>query len=66
MFRRLITAPSLLCKNIVGLFTLTDLKKGEFIIDYTGQIYDNNCQFNTYLNDINDALGRSYGFTIDD
>ena len=55
-----------MCKNIVGLFTLTDLKKGEFIIDYTGQIYDNNCQFNTYLNDINDALGRSYGFTIDD
>ena len=58
------TAPSLLCDQIVGLFTLEDLKENEFIIEYTGEIFDGECLFKDYLNNVNDSLGRSYGFDL--
>ena len=58
------TAPSLLCDQIVGLFTLEDLKENDFIIEYTGEIFDGECLFKDFLNNVNDSLGRSYGFDI--
>ena len=65
-FKRLITAPSLLCSDIVGLYTLDSLEEDEFIIEYTGEIFDDSCPLNNYLTGVNDSLGRSYGFTLND
>jgi SET domain-containing protein len=53
--------------DIVGLFAGEDIKQNEFIIDYGGYITRvDECDFEHFLNDINDSLGRSYGFTIDE
>lgn len=60
------TAPSLLCNQIVGLFTLEDLKENEFIIEYIGKIFDGECPLDDYLRVANDDLGRSYGFDIEE
>ena len=65
-FKKLITAPSLLCKEIVGLFTLEDLQEDDFIIEYTGEFFDDQCPLNNFLTEVNDSLGRSYGFTLND
>ena len=34
--KRVITAPSLLCDQFVGLFTLDEIKQDDFIIEYSG------------------------------
>ena len=43
------------------------IERGDFIIEYTGLIYEGSitCPLDNYLISINDELGRSYGFTID-
>ena len=51
--------------EIVGLFALDPIPANEYITVYAGEVVNLNCPLIIFLNEMNDSLGRSYGFTID-
>jgi hypothetical protein len=63
--KKLYTSCSLLCKEIVGLFTLDAINKDEFIINYAGEVVNPKCPLISFMQEVNDNLGRSYGFSVD-
>ncbi len=42
---RVFTAPSQLVTGCVGLFTLEGIPKDSFIMEYTGEYYNNDCKY---------------------
>ncbi|CDW71140.1 medea [Stylonychia lemnae] len=63
--KKVFTAKSTLCDEIVGLFAGEKIKKEKIIMEYTGKalIQDGPKEQMDQL--INDFRGRSYGFTLD-
>ena len=60
-------APSSLGKGISGLFTIGFIKKGEYVIDYTGKIKGSeHFKFEFLISKVNEICDRQYSFELDE